>query len=407
LPETLKRIAILGATGSIGRQALGVIDHLNATAPGSWQVHALSAKNSIDELAQLALRYKPQAVACAATKAAELGDLLDGSGVAVVSGESALAQFATDDAVDVVLIAVYGLAAIAPLLAAAEKGKRIALASKEALVAAGRFVMEAAQRRGATLVPVDSEHSALFQLLHSVEAAASRPPGDGGKLPPPQNLIKRAILTASGGPFLGKSRDDLHTVTYQQAQQHPTWAMGSGITLNSATLFNKGLELIEAHHLFGLAAEQIDVLVEPSSRVHAMLELADGSVLMHSGEPDMRVPIQYALTWPARGPALGAALNLTSAPLQFSLPDDATFPALAACRQALAGPWWLPAALIAANEDLSARFQQGELGFLAIGDTLQQLAADPAALGLGPVEEQVYELTRVTKAVSSWLSRAL
>lgn len=390
----MKRIAILGATGSIGHQALEVIDHLNSSAPGTWQVHALSADNSIEDLAQLALKYKPYAVACAPTKAADLCELLTDSGVKVVSGEEGLCRFTTDEAVDVVLIAVYGLAAIAPLMSAVEHGKRIALASKEALVAAGRFVMEAARRRGATILPVDSEHSALLQLLEGAGTTA-------------RSGVGRAILTASGGPFLGKSRDELKEVTFEQAQQHPTWSMGAGITLNSATLFNKGLEVIEAHHLFGLAPEQIDVLIEPTSRVHAMLELSDGSALMHCGEPDMRVPIQYALTWPERRAAPGSALDLTSAPLQFSAPDDATFPALAACRKALSGPWWLPAALIAANEQLSARFRSGEISFLTIGDTLKRLADDPGVLSLGAVEEQRYELTRVAGAVTSWLESAL
>ena len=385
----MKRIAILGATGSIGRQALETVDHLNSVVPGSWQVHALSADSSIDELARLAMQYKPEAVACAPTKAAALGELLRGTATKFVSGEDALCHFVTDGSVDIALIAVYGLAAVPPLMAAAERGKRIALASKEALVAAGRFVMEAARRGGATILPVDSEHSALFQLL-----AAER-------------QIKRAIITASGGPFIGRSREELKEVTFEQAQRHPTWTMGTGITLNSATLFNKGLEVIEAHHLFGLAPERIDVLIEPTSRVHALLELADGSHLMHCGEPDMRVPIQYALTWPDRGPALGSQIELAGSTLQFSAPDDSTFPALAACRQALAGPWWLPAALIAANEELSARFKSGALGFLDIGDTLMQLANEPSLLGLGIVEEQLFELTRVTKAVSSWLGHAL
>ncbi len=381
-------IAILGATGSIGRQTLEVIDHLNAARPGEWQVQSLAADNSVEELAQLALRYKPETVACAPTKAAQLGEMLDSSGSRVISGEDGLSQLATDPRADIVLIAVYGLAAIAPLLAAAESGKRIALASKEALVAAGRFVMEAAKRRGATILPVDSEHSALFQLL------------DGGN----KKDIMRVTITASGGPFLGMSRAELASVTFEQAQQHPTWAMGAGITLNSATLFNKGLEVIEAHHLFGLAPEQIDVLVEPSSRVHALVELIDGSVLMHCGAPDMRVPIQYALTYPQRSPALGPQLELAGKALQFSRPDDEAFPALAACCKALSGPWWLPAALIAANELLCPAFGRGEIGFLDIGDRLKALADDPALLDLGAVEEQVYELTRVSQAVQKWLA---
>jgi 1-deoxy-D-xylulose-5-phosphate reductoisomerase len=383
----LPRIAILGATGSIGRQALEVLDHLNTLQPGDWQVQSLAADNSIEQLAELARRYKPEVVACKATKAAQLGELLDGTGIKVISGEEGLSQLATDPAADIVLIAVYGLAAIAPLLAAVEAKKRIALASKEALVAAGRFVMAAAQRRDATILPVDSEHSALFQLL---EAASG--------------TVKRATLTASGGPFLGKTREELATVTFEQAQRHPTWAMGAGITLNSATLFNKGLEVIEAQHLFGLAPEQIEVLVEPSSRVHAMVELADGALLMHTGTPDMRVPIQYALTWPQRQQALGEPLALGGQALQFSAVDDAAFPALSACRTALAGPWWLPAALIAANEMLSTRFERGEAKFLEIGDTLLKLAEAPEVLKLGAVEEQVYELTRVTRAVAAWLA---
>jgi 1-deoxy-D-xylulose-5-phosphate reductoisomerase len=179
--------------------------------------------------------------------------------------------------------------------------------------------------------------------------------------------------------------------------------MGAGITLNSATLFNKGLELIEAHHLFGLPPERIDVLIEPTSRVHAAVELNDGSLLLHAGLPDMRVPIQYALTWPERMESLGPQLDLTAAPLIFHPVDAATFPALDACRRALAGPWWLPAAMIAANEQLSGEFEAGRNGFLQIGDRLAELAHSPGVLQLGAVEEQVYELTRVTGAVRSWL----
>ena len=402
----MPRIAILGATGSIGRQALEVIAHLDNTRVGDqhWQVHSLAADNSVEELSQLARRHQVETVACGESRAGELSALLNDSGVEVLTGIEGLVHLATDPDADIVLIAVYGLAAIEPLMAAAKAGKRIALASKEALVAAGRFVMSAARESGATILPVDSEHSALFQLLQVEGAGPSPRPDGGGQGRPPSIQIRRVTLTASGGPFFGMTRSELQDVTWEQAQHHPTWAMGAGITLNSATLFNKGLELIEAHHLFGLRPNQIDVLIEPTSRVHALVELMDGTTLLHCGEPDMRVPIQYALTWPDRVPALGSLLELAGEKLEFHVPNGTAFPALNACRTALDGPWWLPAALIAANEQLSEKFEAGEIGFLEIGDKLDELANDPAYLALANLPEDLHQLPRARSAVRAWLN---
>jgi 1-deoxy-D-xylulose-5-phosphate reductoisomerase len=367
VPETgksVRRVALLGSTGSIGRQALEVIAHLDATDPQhSWKLQSLACDSSVAELAAQARSHAPQVVACGAQHSAALEGELAGTGVKVLAGDEGLTKLARDPAADIVLLAIFGTRALLPLMSAIEAGKPIALASKEALVAAEPLVMEAAQHHKVELRPVDSEHNALWQCLAAI----------------PREQLDKAVITASGGPFFGQTPDQLKQVSYAAALAHPVWNMGDGITLNSATLFNKGLEIIEACQLFGLDQRQIEVLVHPQGQVHAMARLNDGGVIMHSAHPDMRMPIQYALTYPRRLP------SLTSEPVklggwQFEPVDNEAFPAIEACRRALDGPWWLPGALVAVNEELCAAFRNGAIPFLAIGSTLMELAENPEQL---------------------------
>lgn len=393
-----RSVAILGATGSIGRQALDVIKHLQASDPDcEWSVRSLSCDSSVEELAALARRCKAAVVNCSAAQSAAAEAALSGSGTRVLAGPDGLVTLATDPEADIVLFAIFGTAAIAPLLAAIEAGKTIALASKEALVAAGPFIMEAARRRKADIRPVDSEHSALWQCL----AAA------------PREALEAAVITASGGPFRSLSAAELETVTYEQALQHPVWSMGAGITINSATLFNKGLEVIEAHHLFSLAPEQIEVQVHPQGQVHAMARLRDGSLILHAAAPDMRLPIQLALTHPRRLPPAAEIPAARLGGWDFEPVDDTRFPALSACRRALAGPWWLPAALLALNEELCRAFQQGALRFPEIGATLLELASQPSLLKPEAASldaafpHELYAVYLVEQAARQWASRRI
>ncbi|MCC7478204.1 1-deoxy-D-xylulose-5-phosphate reductoisomerase [bacterium] len=371
MPDSGRRkcsVAILGSTGSIGRQALEVLAHLQANDPDcEWSLRSLSCEGSISLLAEQARQWQPAAVCCAAAHSAELESLLAGSGVRVLSGDEGLAALASDSGCDLVLLAIFGTRALVPLMAALESGRELALASKEALIAAGSMVMEAAARRGVQIRPLDSEHSALWQCLA----------GRG------REEISGAVLTASGGPFRGMSRGQLAGVTYQQALEHPVWSMGAGITLNSATLFNKGLELIEAQHLFGIPVEQIEVLVHPQGQCHSMARLNDGSLILHAATPDMRIPIQYGLTWPRRLPALAQLPPARLEGWELEPVDLDCFPALRACRIAAQGPWWLAGSLVALNEELCAAFQHGALNFNDIGDVLLELAQRPELLPLG------------------------
>ncbi len=368
MPDSGKRkcsVAILGATGSIGRQALEVIAHLQQIdSECEWSVRSLSCSGSVERLAELALQWKPAAVACNPAHSASLEAMLSGSGIRVLAGDEGQCSLASDPGADLVLLAIFGTGALLPLMTAIESRKAVALASKEALVAAGSLVMDSARTHGVELRPLDSEHSALWQCL-------------AGQ---PRESLNAAILTASGGPFRGLSREELAAVTYEQALSHPVWNMGAGITINSATLFNKGLEVIEAHHLFGLPASQIEVLVHPQGQLHAMARLKDGSLLMHAATPDMRIPIQLGLTWPRR---LEAVPGMPAAQLSgwdLEPVDLDCFPALRACREALDGPWWLPGSLVAANEELCRAFEFGAISFNGIGDTLLDLARHPELL---------------------------
>jgi 1-deoxy-D-xylulose-5-phosphate reductoisomerase len=348
------RLAILGSTGSIGRSALAVVD----AHPDRLQVVALAAGENVVRMAEQVERYRPCAVAMATSAA--LDELRNSTTISAdarctvttfASGPSGLSDLVQRDDVDVVLCASSGTAALEAVLHAIEAGKRIALANKEVLVMAGHLVMDAARRHHATVLPVDSEHNAIHQCLHQ------RDPHE----------VRRLILTASGGPFRNVPAERLATVTAADALSHPTWKMGRKITIDSATLMNKGLEVIEAHWLFDIAPAGIDVIVHPQSIVHSMVELRDGSVIAQLGVTDMRLPIQYAFSYPERWDAALPSLNLTACSrLEFEPPDHARFPCLRLAYRALEAGGGYSVVLNAANEVAVASFLQGQLAFPGI-----------------------------------------
>ncbi|MCL2300948.1 MAG: 1-deoxy-D-xylulose-5-phosphate reductoisomerase [Firmicutes bacterium] len=338
----MKRITILGSTGSIGTQALEVVDQLG------YHVTALTAQSNAKLLESQARKYRPKAVALAHEDLARgLEISLRDTGITVLSGPEGVAACAAM-ACGCVLNGIVGIAGLAPTIAALQSGNPAALANKESLVAGGALVTNLARARGLPLLPVDSEHSAVFQCLQGV----------------PENALHKIILTASGGAFYGKSKAELAKATAEDALKHPTWAMGAKITVDSATMMNKGLEVLEAAWLFGLPAERIGVLVHRQSVVHSLVELADGAVLAQLGAPDMRLPIQYALTYPERLPSPAERLDLSSCgPLTFEEPDNEAFPAIALCREAFRRGGLAPAALNGANEAANALFREGKIAF--------------------------------------------
>jgi 1-deoxy-D-xylulose-5-phosphate reductoisomerase len=343
-----KRIAILGSTGSIGTSALAVVD----AHPDRVEVVGLAAGGNTELFAAQLMRYRPRAIAMASGAAIDALKSRLGDAVPVCeAGCDGLTAVATHPDVDLVLCASSGTAALEAVLAAIDAGKTIALANKEVLVMAGGLVMDAARRRGVPILPVDSEHNAIHQCLH-------------GRT---RQDLRRLILTASGGPFRGRSGDALERVTAADALKHPTWQMGPKITIDSATLMNKGLEVIEAYWLFGALPSQIDVVVHPQSIVHSLVELQDGSVIAQLGITDMRLPIQYAFSYPDRWDAPVPFLDLTRAPrLEFHAPAWDDFPCLKLAYRALEAERSLPVVLNAANEVAVAAFLEGRLGFTAI-----------------------------------------
>ena len=359
----MKRIAVLGATGSIGTQALDVIERLG------YGVTALTAQSNARLLEEQARKHRPKAVALADERAAQsLRIALKDTGISVLSGPEGVAECAAI-ACDCVLNGIVGIAGLEPTIAVLQAGNPIALANKESLVAGGALVTAVAREKGLPILPVDSEHSAIFQCLQGV----------------PEGALQRVILTASGGAFYGKSREELKHVTARDALKHPTWAMGAKITVDCATMMNKGLEVIEAAWLFGLPVEQIDVLVHRRSIVHSLVELADGAVLAQLGLPDMRLPIQYALTYPERLFSAAAKLDLVACgPLTFENPDDEAFPAIRLCREALKRGGLVPAALNGANEAANALFREGKIGF---GDITRLVSAVMEAAPRGEADD--------------------
>lgn len=346
-----KRVVILGSTGSIGENALAVVRHL---APRVTVV-GVAAGSRVQRLAEQAREFGCRwAFSARDGDSGRLAGLLP-AGCRAVSGPAELCQRVTGPDVDMVLCAIVGTAGLMPVLAAIRAGKDIALASKEVLVMAGELVMAEAARCRVRILPVDSEHCALHQCLE----------GSAGK------TVRRLLLTASGGPFRNRPEVDLARVTPQEALAHPTWRMGGKITIDSATLMNKGLEIIEARWLFGLPPDRIEVVIHPQSIVHSMVEFEDGSILAQMGYPDMRLPIQYCLTYPERLPSLQRPMDFGQPlRLEFEPPDEARFPALRLARQAVAAGGTFPAAFNAANEIAVERFLAGRLRFNAIWEVV-------------------------------------
>ncbi|MFI5460718.1 MAG: 1-deoxy-D-xylulose-5-phosphate reductoisomerase [Isosphaerales bacterium] len=347
--DSLTHVVILGATGSIGRSALSVIDHDGGARLKVW---GLSAHARWQTLAQQAIAHRPRFVAVTDPDLVPLLDReLRGTGIQVLGGLDGIVQMVQDVETDRVLSAIVGAVGLRGTWAALEAGKIVALANKETLVVAGPLVMELARSRGAQILPVDSEHSAIFQAL---------------KAGAPED-VRRVILTSSGGPFRGRTRKELVDVTPEDALKHPTWQMGPKITIDSATLMNKALEVIEARWLFQLEPDQVEVVIHPESVVHSMVEFVDGSVIAQISPPDMRLPIQYALTYPDRTPGAGQRLDLgQSFSLHFEPPDRETFPSLDLGFEAMRQGGTAGVALNAANESAVARFLRGEIGFLDI-----------------------------------------
>ena len=350
----MKHLAILGSTGSIGRSALAVVD----AHPDKLSVVALAAGDNDARLAEQVQRYRPAIVAMASGEGIDrLRAACGNSAPAMAQGNEGLIAVATHPAVDIVICASAGTAGLEAVLAAIDAGKTIALANKEVLVMAGALVMARAQQRGVSVLPVDSEHNAVHQCLH-------------GRA---RTEVRRLILTASGGPFRDFSATALERVGPDEALRHPTWQMGRKITIDSATLMNKGLEVIEAHWLFGVTADQIDVVIHPQSIVHSLVELTDGSVIAQMGVTDMRLPIQYACSYPERWDGALPTLDLTRAGrLEFLAPDYDRFPCLGLAYRALRAGDTFPVVLNAANEVAVETFLDGKLGFTSIPRVIER-----------------------------------
>ena len=356
-----KRVVILGSTGSIGTSALKVARDI----PERMQPVALAAHSNVESLAAQAREFGVRDVCIYdASKAAELQRLLP-SGCRVYTGEEGLCRLATLAEADMVLVSIIGTAGLRPTLAAIEAGKDLAIASKEILVMAGEVVMQRAAEKGINVLPVDSEHNAIFQCLQGNRGGAEQ--------------VKRLILTASGGPFRTLPADQLEGVTLERALQHPTWKMGRKITIDSATLFNKGLEMIEARWLFGIPMERVDVIVHPQSIVHSLVEYRDGSILAQLSSSDMCFPIQYAVTWPDRIPNSLPQLDLARlASLHFEAPRVQDFPALSLARQGGITGGTMPAMFNAANEVAVQAFVEGRLSFPGIWRTVETVLSHAA-----------------------------
>jgi 1-deoxy-D-xylulose-5-phosphate reductoisomerase len=348
-----RKIAILGATGSVGKSTLDLVER----SPDRFSVTAVTASTNVEALADIVRRTGATlAVIADESRYTDLAELLVGTNCRAAAGEEALIEAAAGEA-ELVIAAIVGCAGLIPVMAALQAGKTVALANKEALVTAGTLMMDAARSSRATLLPVDSEHNAIFQCL-----AGSR-----------AEDVSRLVLTASGGPFRIASAETISMATPAQAVAHPNWSMGAKISVDSATMMNKGLELIEAHYLFGLPSERIDILVHPQSVVHSMIEFVDGSVLAQLGSADMRIPIAYALAWPERMPTPAQRLDLTAiARLDFEAPDLDRFPALRVAREALEAGGAAPIVLNAANEIAVASFLAGQISFPEIASLVQE-----------------------------------
>ena len=385
-------VAVLGATGSIGGSTLDVI----ARHPQRFRATVLTAHRQVEALVALCVQHRPLlAVIADPTLEAELSHRLASAGVRceIASGHAALTAAAASNLCDTVVAAIVGAAGLDSTLAAARAGKRLLLANKESIVMAGPLLLAALHEGGGELIPVDSEHNAIFQCL------------PGGRPDLGASGVRRLVLTASGGPFRGRSRAELAHITPAQACAHPNWTMGRKISVDSATLMNKGLEVIEAHHLFGAPPEAIEVLVHPQSLVHSMVDYLDGSVLAQLGNPDMRTAIGHALAWPERIATGVAPLDLAAlAPLQFERPDTDTFRCLALAFDALRAGGDAPAVLNAANEVAVEAFLAGALGFLDIAGVVESVLAELPAQAVVDVRTLV-ERDREARAAAQRILR--
>ncbi|MGC2854302.1 1-deoxy-D-xylulose-5-phosphate reductoisomerase [Novispirillum sp. DQ9] len=367
-PDTPRSVTVLGCTGSIGASTIDLLRRDRQ----SYRVEALSAHRNVAELAALAKEFGARmAVIADPDLYAPLAEALAGTGIIPAAGPAALVE-AADRPADWVMASIVGAAGLEPTLAAIRRGAVIGLANKECLVCAGDLVMAAVERHGATLLPVDSEHSAIFQVFDFAQI----------------DKVERITLTASGGPFRTWRRDDMAGVTPEQAVAHPNWSMGAKISVDSATMFNKGLELVEAHHLFGLPEDRIDILVHPQSVIHSMVSYVDGSVLAQLGTPDMRTPIAFALGWPRRIPAPSPRLDLAQlGSLTFEAPDPERFPALRLVRRALQTGGAAPTIMNAANEVAVASFLDRRIGFLEIAAVVEEALETVEASALTSLED--------------------
>ena len=381
----VKCVSILGSTGSIGRQSLDIISRLPEI-----KVAALTAGTSVERMAEQCREFRPQ-LAVMATEAAakELSRKISDLPIRVNWGEAGLLEAASLPSADCVITAVVGMVGLKPTLAAIRAGKRIGLANKETLVCAGELVMAEAEKYQAEIIPVDSEHSAIYQCLM----------GCGDK-----REVKRLILTCSGGPFFGKSREELKTVTQADALKHPNWKMGAKITIDCATLMNKGLEVIEAMRLYRMPLEKVDVVIHRQSVVHSMVEFTDGAVMAQLGTPDMRLPIQLALTYPQRIPCPVEPLDLLSCgPLTFSKPDMENFPCLALAYECAKKGGTACPAMNGANEEAVAMFLRNEIGFYDIYRLVSQ-AVEAVPFQKNPTLEEILEADRQARAAVKSLS---
>jgi 1-deoxy-D-xylulose-5-phosphate reductoisomerase len=362
----------LGSTGSIGTQALDVI----GSHPGAFEVEVLTAQNNVSLLITQAKKYKPNAVVIAnEAHYAVLKEALKDDDIKVYAGENALASVVSMDSIDLVLTALVGYAGLKPTIKAIEAGKNIALANKETLVVAGELITSLARAKGVNIYPIDSEHSAIFQCLV-------------GEF---HNKIEKIILTASGGPFRGKKKEDVRAMRKEQALKHPNWSMGAKITIDSASMMNKGLEVIEAKWLFGVKPQQVEVVVHPQSIIHSLVQFEDGSVKAQLGLPDMRLPIQFALTYPERFPSAFPRFDFAQYPaLTFEKPDTETFRNLALAYEAVYKGGNMPCVLNAANEVAVAGFLKDKIGFLEMSDIVEQCLAKIDYITNPSYEDYVY-----------------
>lgn len=374
----MKSLTILGSTGSIGVQSLDVAEKMN------YRVHAITVNSNINRAEEQIRKFKPALCAVSDEKAAdELKIKVADTDTTILSGYEGICECAASDGCDTVIDSIVGLAGTVPALTAIRAGKQLCLANKEALVATGEIMLSAAKKAGKQILPVDSEHSAIFQCLQGC---------------PTNKALKRLILTASGGPFFGKTRDELKNVTAADALKHPTWQMGAKITIDSATMFNKGLELIEAHYLFDMPADKIDILVHRQSIVHSLIEYDDNSVIAQLGVSDMRIPIQYALTYPERYESPVKQLDLASVgTLTFDKPDYEVFECIGIAKKAISMGGMYPAAVNSANEVANKLFRDGKIGFFDVPEYINMafdIAPDKTDFTIDDILELDREIRR-------------